>query len=149
MVYKFKPIRRRPGEDSSGLSSSTFGRISWNLFIMLSQLKKLFPRANTKEKDKTGILKNAALKWFVSVFSFSSFFIYGAFKYRIKTYGLSWIIGEWIPDTRTTWWYGKTGNCVFIFGIIKLYLLWLVSYLCSMYWNLVWQLFGMVSWNEI
>ena len=48
---------------------------------MLSQLKKLFSRAKMKEKDKkTGILKNAALK-----------IIYGAFKYRIKIYGLSWI----------------------------------------------------------
>ena len=34
---------------------------------------------------------------------------------------------------------------VFPFGIIKLSLLYLVSYLCSMYWNLVWKLFGMVS----
>ena len=34
---------------------------------------------------------------------------------------------------------------VFLFGIIKLSLLCLVSYLCSMYWNLVWKLFGMVS----
>ena len=52
-----------PAEDSSVLSSGTFGQISWNLFIMLSQLKKLFSKAKTKEKDKkTGILKNAALK---------------------------------------------------------------------------------------
>ena len=34
---------------------------------------------------------------------------------------------------------------VFLFGIIKLSLLCLVSYLCSMYWNLIWKLFGMVS----
>ena len=34
---------------------------------------------------------------------------------------------------------------IFLFGIIKLSLLYLVSYLCSMYWNLVWKLFGMVS----
>ena len=34
---------------------------------------------------------------------------------------------------------------VFLFGIIKLSLLCLVSYLCFMHWNLVWKLFGMVS----
>ena len=34
---------------------------------------------------------------------------------------------------------------VFLFGIIKLYLLCLVSYLCSIYRNLVLKLFGMVS----
>ena len=33
---------------------------------------------------------------------------------------------------------------VFDFDIIKLSLLFLVSYLCSMYWNIVWKLFGMV-----
>ena len=57
MVYKFKSIRRRPAEDSSVLSSGTFGRISWNVFIMLSQLNKSFSRTKTKEKDKTGVLK--------------------------------------------------------------------------------------------
>ena len=63
LVYKFKSIHRRRAEDSLVLSSGTFGWMSWNLFIMLSQLKKLFSRASTKEKDKkTGILKNAALK---------------------------------------------------------------------------------------
>ena len=34
---------------------------------------------------------------------------------------------------------------VFIFGIIKLSLLCLVRYLCSVYWNVVWKLFGMIS----
>ena len=34
---------------------------------------------------------------------------------------------------------------VFLSGIIKLSLLCLVSYLCSMHWNLVWKFFGMVS----
>ena len=38
---------------------------------------------------------------------------------------------------------------VFLFGIIKLSLLCLVSYLCSMYWNLVWKLFGMVSLSTL
>ena len=58
-----------PQKTSSVLSSGTFGRTSRNLFIMLSQLKKLFSRAKTKEKDKkTGILKNAALK--IICFSF-------------------------------------------------------------------------------
>ena len=38
-------------------------------YVVLSQLKKLFSRAKTKEKDKkTGILKNAALK--IICFSF-------------------------------------------------------------------------------
>ena len=58
MVCKFKSICRRPAEDSSVLSSGTFGRISWNVFIMLSQLNKSFSRTKTKEKDKkTGVLK--------------------------------------------------------------------------------------------
>ena len=66
-----KSIRWRPAEDSSVLSSGTFGQNSWNLFIMLSRLKKLFSRAKMKEKDKTEMLKNAALKIIVSVFTFS------------------------------------------------------------------------------
>ena len=73
LMYYFgmqhKSISWRPAEDSSVLSSGTFGQNSSNLFIMLSQLKKLFSRAKMKEKDKkTGILKNAALK--IICFSF-------------------------------------------------------------------------------
>ena len=40
---------------------------------------------------------------------------------------------------------GNRVICVFPFGVIKLYLFCLVSCLCSMYWNLVWKLSGMVS----
>ena len=85
LMYYFgmqhKSICWRPAEDSSVLSSGTFGQNSWNLFIMLSRLKKLFSRAKMKEKDKkTEMLKNAALKIIVSVFTFSRFSFMQLFK---------------------------------------------------------------------
>ena len=43
-------------------------------------------------------------------FSFWQVFLYGVFKWRIEIYGLSSITGEWIPNTRTAWWYSKMGN---------------------------------------
>ena len=101
---------------------------------MYFQLKKLFSRAKTKEKDKkTGILKNAALKIIYFSFSFSRFPFMVLLNIGSKSMVLVGLLASELQIRGPCDYIAKGVIRVFPFGIIKLSLLCLVSYLCSMY----------------